>query len=73
MAANPPANNAVEPLVPNESLLPEIGELRLFEIVPAVEAFRSVAMVAETSVILSLIARRSSSREGTPLRHEPSR
>src|SRR6266849_9910577 len=38
MAANPPANNTVEPLVPNESLLPKIGEVRLFEMVPAVEA-----------------------------------
>jgi len=28
MAANPPANNAVEPLAPKESLwLPEIGEV----------------------------------------------
>src|SRR5439155_16017839 len=73
IAANPPANNAVEPLVPNESLLPEIGELRLFETAPAGEAFGSVAIVAGTSVMPSLIARRSSSREGTPLRCEPSR
>src|SRR6266852_7585583 len=73
MAANPPVNNAVEPLAPNESLLPKIGEVRLFEMVPAVEAFGSVVIVADTSVILSLIARRSSSREGTPLRCEPSR
>ncbi len=73
MAANPPANNAVEPLVHNESLLPEIGELRLFETVPAVEAFGSVAMLAGASVMPSLIARRSSSREGAPLRCEPSR
>jgi hypothetical protein len=42
MAANPPANNAVEPLVPNESLLSEIGALRLLEMVPVVEAFGSV-------------------------------
>src|SRR5207245_470454 len=72
MAANPPANNAVEPLVPNESLLPDIGELRLFGTVLATDVFGSVALLAETSVMLSLIARRSSSREGTPLRCEPS-
>src|SRR5713101_6174017 len=73
MAANPPANNAVEPVAPNESLLlPEIDELGLFETVPAGEAFGSVAMLAGTSAMPSLITRRSSSREGTPLRCEPS-
>src|SRR5258708_40103359 len=74
IAANPPANNAFEPLAPKESLLlPEIGELGLFETVPADEAFGSVAMLAWIYVVPSLIARRSNSREGTPLRCEPSR
>src|SRR6266849_6323616 len=68
MAANPPANNAVEPLAPIESLLPEIVEFWLFEMLPAVEACGSVA-----NFMLSVIARQSNSREGTPLRCEPSR
>src|SRR6266852_2014747 len=66
IAANPPANNAFEPVAPKESLLlPEIGELGPFETVSAGGAFGSVAMLAGTSAMPSLIARRSSSREGT--------
>src|SRR6266481_1811633 len=60
MAANPPANNAVEPLLSNESVRPlEIGELRRL----GFEVFGSGVMLAKTSVTSSMIAPCNSSSD----------